>query len=275
MRIAGEEAQPGPAATGAAADPATEALAARRLAARQGRRRRAWITIGVSAAVLLAFTVYAVSMVQTEHNDGALAAIRPSGIPRNIPTGLANMMEISSIPGIRAPGFTLTDQHGRAVSLTSLRGKVVVLGFMDSRCSYLCPVMSREFTGAYRDLGVRASKVVFVAVNVNQRFASVRDVALCSAEHHLSAIPSWHFLTGTEQVLQPVWRGYYIMIDAPNSVTGIVHTATLYFIDARGAERFLAAPMVTYNTTGHVYLPPAQVAAWAGGIARLAGDLAR
>ena len=63
--------------------------------------------------------------------------------------------------------------------------------------------------------------------------------------------------------------------EAPNPDGDTIHTSAVYFIDARGAERYLATPMVDHASNGTAYLPPAQIAAWAGGIARLAGDLAR
>lgn len=62
-------------------------------------------------------------------------------------------MQLSPVPVTRAPGFTLTDQDGQAMSLASLRGRAVVLEFMDPHCTDICPIVSREFIDAYRDLG--------------------------------------------------------------------------------------------------------------------------
>jgi cytochrome oxidase Cu insertion factor (SCO1/SenC/PrrC family) len=75
--------------------------------------------------------------------------------------------------------------------------------------------------------------------------------------------------------LKAAWRDYNIQVEAPNPNADIVHTSAVYFIDARGVERYLTTPMVNHKANGTAYLPPAQIAAWAGGIARLAGDLAR
>jgi len=57
-------------------------------------------------------------------------------------------MQLSPVPVARAPGFLLTDQAGHAVSLTSLRGRVVVLEFMDPHCTCICPIVSQEFISA-------------------------------------------------------------------------------------------------------------------------------
>ena len=47
-----------------------------------------------------------------------------------------------------APDFTLTDQHGRPVSLSGLRGKVVLLTFLDPVCVTDCPLIAQEFREA-------------------------------------------------------------------------------------------------------------------------------
>ncbi len=52
-----------------------------------------------------------------------------------------------------APGFSLTDQRGRTVSLASLRGKVVLMTFLDPVCTTDCPVIAQELKQAGRMLG--------------------------------------------------------------------------------------------------------------------------
>jgi peroxiredoxin len=44
-------------------------------------------------------------------------------------------MGLSPVPARPAPGFTLTDQDGRTMSLSSFRGRAVVLEFMDPHCT--------------------------------------------------------------------------------------------------------------------------------------------
>jgi len=45
-----------------------------------------------------------------------------------------------------APGFSLTDQDGRTVSLASLRGKVVLMTFLDPVCTSDCPLIAQEMS---------------------------------------------------------------------------------------------------------------------------------
>jgi cytochrome oxidase Cu insertion factor (SCO1/SenC/PrrC family) len=77
-----------------------------------------------------------------------------------ISTRLANLMRLSALPQRAAPGFTLADQDGRRVSLSSFREKVVVLEFMDPHCTDICPIVAQEFADSGHDMGPLASKVV-------------------------------------------------------------------------------------------------------------------
>jgi cytochrome oxidase Cu insertion factor (SCO1/SenC/PrrC family) len=272
VRIAGDSQQREPSGTGPAAEAAEPGAGATR---RSARRRQMWIILGVVAVLLIGLNAYAAYVITRADNATAGANLRPSGIPGNISTSLANLMQLSPILDARAPAFTLTDQHGHTMSLASLRGKVVVLEFMDPHCTDICPIVSQEFVDAYRELGARAGKVVFAAINVNQYHATVADVAGFSTAHQLSMIPGWHFFTGPVPALRTVWRDYNIAVEAPNPNADIIHTSSVYFIDAQGRERFVASPMVDHTADGTSYLPLAQISDWAGGIAGLARDLAR
>jgi cytochrome oxidase Cu insertion factor (SCO1/SenC/PrrC family) len=250
------------------------------------RRDRRWVRLlmllGLAGVLGAGAASAAAALGGTPHPvPGQLP--RPAGIPVSISTRLANLMQLSALPRRAAPGFTLTDQNGRTMSLSGLRGKVVVLEFMDPHCTDICPIVSQEFVDAYHDLGPLASKVVFAAVNVNQYFRSVPAVATFSAEHELTMIPGWHFFTGSTAALSAVWRGYQVDVRAPNPSGDIVHNSPIYFIGRDGTERYLAVPEGSYNkprfayrTRGETgYLPAGQMTEWARGIAVLARGLAR
>lgn len=238
-----------------------------------GRRRWAVAALGLAAALLAGGVSYAAYAAQ--RGPAATSLPRASGLPANMPTQLANMMQLSPLGHAKAPGFTLTDQRGHTLTLASLRGKVVVLEFMDPHCTDICPIVSQEFIDAYHDLGPLARSVVFAAVNVNAYHASVRAMATYSTAHHLTSIPGWHFLTGPVPALRAVWRSYHIAVMAPSPDADVVHTSAVYFIDAQGNERYLASPMADHTQGGSAYLPLAQIARWGHGIATVAGDLAR
>jgi cytochrome oxidase Cu insertion factor (SCO1/SenC/PrrC family) len=224
------------------------------------------VLVGVAAAV----PAYLVARHDT---PTAMDLPRVSGLPADMPTSLANLMTLSALPRTPAPGFTLTDQHGHRLTLASLRGKVVVLQFMDPHCTDICPLVSQEFVDAYHDLGQQAGQVVFAAVNVNPYHTSVSAMAAYSQEHGLVTIPDWHFFTGPATLLRPVWQGYHIAVNAPNANADVQHTSAVYLIDQRGRERYLAMPLADHTKSGTAYLPAQQLTSWGHGIAMLAQDL--
>jgi len=178
------------------------------------------------------------------------------------------MMNLSPLPEQAAPGFTLTDQHGRRASLAGFRGKTVLLGFFDPRCTQVCPVIAQELIAADRDLGPRAASVVFVGVNVNPQAQSVAAVRHFTAVHGLARLPNWYFLTGPTRQLAPVWRDYGIEVSLAQGASQTVHSDYLYFINPLGRERFLAEPFAYRGRGGAGYLPPGTVSRWGHGIAR-------
>jgi cytochrome oxidase Cu insertion factor (SCO1/SenC/PrrC family) len=208
------------------------------------------------------------------HNAStAMQLPRVSGLPADVPTSLANLMSLSPLPRDLAPGFTLTDQQGHRMTLSSLRGKVVVLQFMDPHCTDICPLVSQEFVDAYHDLGRRAGQVVFAAVNVNPYHTDVPSMAAYSRAHGLSTIPDWHFFTGPVPRLRSVWQGYHIAVNAPSPAADVQHTSAVYLIDQHGRERYLAMAEADHTKSGTAYLPADQLASWGHGLALLARDL--
>ena len=66
-----------------------------------------------------------------------------------------------------APDFTLTDQHGMPFHLASTRGKVVLMSFIYTHCTDICPFIAIKMKDAYTLLGSDAANVVLVAVTTD------------------------------------------------------------------------------------------------------------
>jgi protein SCO1 len=231
------------------------------------------LTLLVTVLTVLAAAAAAIPAYLLARHNRTADQFRVAGLPANISTTLANLMVLDGLPHTRAPGFTLTDQNGHRLSLASLRGKVVVLQFMDPHCTDICPLVSQEFVDAYHNLGAKASQVVFAAVNVNPYHTDVPSMAAFSRAHGLVTIPDWHFFTGPVPRLRPVWQGYHIAVSAPNPNADVQHTSAVYFIDRQGRERYLASPAADHTKSGKSYLPASELASWGHGIALLARDL--
>ena len=240
--------------------------------------REPWLRRGPGLVLIgaLAFVVVIagfVAVAANRYRDQQNQPPRLTGIPASVSSSLADLMALSPLPSKVAPDFTLVDQRGRPTSLSSLRGKAVVLEFMDPRCTDICPIVSQEFVDAYHDLGAKSKRVVFVAVNVNQYHERVADVAAFSREHQLNTISTWLFLTGSTSALAAVWRDYGIEVISRGPHADVVHTSSVYFIDPTGHERFLANPVVDHTTSGASFLPGGQITSWGRGISLTAQSL--
>ncbi|MDA8026085.1 MAG: SCO family protein [Actinomycetota bacterium] len=134
-----------------------------------------------------------------------------------------------------APNFQLSTSNGQSVSLSALKGKEVILTFLDPVCYDVCPVMASEITTAVASLGASAKNVVMVAIDVNPSFTTRASIGQFDAEHGLSNISNWYYLTGSLQALNQIWREYSV-VPTVGPVGMISHPQVIYFINRRGVE---------------------------------------
>jgi cytochrome oxidase Cu insertion factor (SCO1/SenC/PrrC family) len=136
-----------------------------------------------------------------------------------------------------APSFTLTSQDGRQVSLSSLRGKVVLLTFLDPVCTTDCPIIAQELRAADAMLGAKAGGTELVAVVANPTYTSTAFTAAFTRQEGLSQVPNWLYLTGSLSQLAPVWHQYGI--DVQNLPAGAMsaHNDLAFVISATGRLR--------------------------------------
>jgi cytochrome oxidase Cu insertion factor (SCO1/SenC/PrrC family) len=164
-----------------------------------------------------------------------MAAAQASPVADTI---LAQAIDGSSAPlDGPAPAFSLTDQHGRDVTLASLRGKVVLLTFLDPVCSNGCPLEAQEFCLAGQLLGASDRHVELVAIVANPVDYQVGYVQAFDLQEGLNAMPNWLYLTGTPDQLAQVWHGYGVVAQVVSAGSMIAHSENAYVIDQRGHLR--------------------------------------
>ncbi|HET9895321.1 MAG TPA: SCO family protein [Streptosporangiaceae bacterium] len=136
-----------------------------------------------------------------------------------------------------ASPFALTDVSGRPVSLASLRGKVVLLTFLDPVRTTDCPLIARELLRADRLLGGRASSVELVAIAASQRYYTAPYLRAFDQRQHLPGVPNWHFLTGPLRSLRTVWDEYGVSARTRPDGTANARNDLVLVIDPRGRLR--------------------------------------
>jgi len=148
----------------------------------------------------------------------------------------------SSLGGARAPDFRLVNQFGQQMALSQFRGKVVVLAFVDSECTTICPLTTASMAEAKQLLGAAGSRVQLLGVDANPQATSVSDVMAYSRAH--SMVNQWDFLTGSLPQLQAAWRGFHIAVQIQRGM--IDHTPALFVIDPQGRERTVYLTQMNY-----------------------------
>jgi cytochrome oxidase Cu insertion factor (SCO1/SenC/PrrC family) len=150
----------------------------------------------------------------------------------------------TALGGRPAPGFTLTDQFGHRTSLSQFRGKAVVLAFVDSECTTVCPLSTVSMTEAVSLLGPAAARhIQLLGIDANPDAHSVSDVRAYSRAHSMMA--AWRFLTGGLAQLKANWKDYNVYVAA--SQGDIDHEPAIYLIDAHGREHTLWLTQMDYT----------------------------
>jgi cytochrome oxidase Cu insertion factor (SCO1/SenC/PrrC family) len=136
-----------------------------------------------------------------------------------------------------APGFTLTDQHGRQVPLSGLRGKVVLLTFLDPVCVTDCPLIAQEFRQAGQLLGGDARRVELVAVDVNPLYSELAYTQAFDRQEGLADVPDWLYLTGSPDRLRQVYQAYGVTSETSPGGAMLGHNDVAFVIDQAGHLR--------------------------------------
>ncbi|HEY3906241.1 MAG TPA: SCO family protein [Streptosporangiaceae bacterium] len=173
---------------------------------------------------------------------GAVAVILLGAAPLAIAQANSNADPIlaqaisgdSSTLNLPAPDFTLTDQSGRQVSLASLRGKVVLLTFLDPVCVTDCPLIGTEFAQTGRLLSADSNRVELVGVVLSPSYRSLAIMRSFDQHEGLATVPNWRYLTGSLASLKKVWVDYGMTAEVlpAGAMTG--HNDETFLINQRG-----------------------------------------
>jgi protein SCO1/2 len=132
-------------------------------------------------------------------------------------------------PPWAAPEIQLKDHNGKPFTLSSQRGKVVLLYFGYVNCPDECPLTMAHVKLARESLGKRAQDVQVIMVSTDP----ARDTpqALKTFMEHFD--PSFLGLTGSLPELQQNWQDYGVAVENG----GETHSTFLYVIDPAGNVR--------------------------------------
>ncbi len=132
------------------------------------------------------------------------------------------------------PDFTLTDQNSRQVQPSELRGKVVAVNFIYTRCPLpdVCPRLAANFAVLQRRFAARLGKdLVLLSITIDPQF-DTPEVLHDYAKRWGADPEGWRFLTGTAPAIQKVAGNFGLVYWPDEGALG--HNSTTTILDRNG-----------------------------------------
>ncbi len=131
--------------------------------------------------------------------------------------------------------FTMTGGDGKPFSISSLKGKVVVLSFGYTHCPDVCPTELLTYSDALKQLGGQAKDVAVVFASVDPE----RDTPDLIGKYAKQFNPDFIGLTVTGNQSLPVIKQQYRVVSAKakqqsDYIYLVDHTAGAYLLDKNG-----------------------------------------
>jgi cytochrome oxidase Cu insertion factor (SCO1/SenC/PrrC family) len=174
------------------------------------------------AAVGLIAGAVALGAVFVAHQNGAGPANGP-------PPGPYRGSEPPA--GLRAPDFTLRDYRGQTVRMRALRGRVVLLSFVDSKCKEKCPIVTSVMAASLRRLSpAQRAQVAPLLMSVNPLLDRPESVRRFLARRRALSLD---YLVGSVRRMRPVWKAYGV-VPAVDTGNADIHSSDVRVFDRQG-----------------------------------------
>ena len=113
-----------------------------------------------------------------------------------------------SLADYQVPHVTLINQDGKAVDFGTLvdSGKPVILDFIFTTCTTICPILSAGFTNLRRELGANPEQVQLISVTIDPE--NDRPEQLKRYRERFQGGAGWEFLTGSREDVGRVLKSF-------------------------------------------------------------------
>jgi protein SCO1/2 len=174
-------------------------------------------------------------VLRVSRNETRIDRIRPLSATR-VDSGLVKspaapvLVDLGQI----VPDFSLVDQDGRDVTLSSLRGRVVAVNFIYSRCPLpdYCPRMISNFREVRQRFSDRLSRdLTLLTISFDPKY-DTPEVLKAYARRQLADVPGWRFLTGPDDAIARACASFGIEYWPDEGL--ITHTLQTAVIDREG-----------------------------------------
>jgi protein SCO1/2 len=181
-------------------------------------RRAAAALVIASAVGLVVAAVVTASFADGSSRDEANSRYRGSEPPA----------------GIAMPEFSLRNYDGRLIRSDELRGRVIVLTFLDSQCTESCPVIAWSVARALDTLTpAERDDVEAVAISTDPAEDTTASVRRFLARNRATGRLRYVGGGGPEHELREVWNAFYVL-SSLESGRDTLHSAPVRIYDRTG-----------------------------------------
>ena len=171
---------------------------------------------------------------------GLLVAACGGGSDSTAGATLPNVPGGDAVPARNAPPIELTDQDGKQVDLAKLKGRPVLVAFLYTHCTDLCPIVASKLHTAYAHLE-KSERPLFLAVSVDPAHDTPASATTFNKHHRTVGEIDW--LLGSRAELEGVWQAWGVKPEHDaNDPEQIEHNAEIFAVDPQGQIRALFPP---------------------------------
>ncbi len=162
------------------------------------------------------------------------------GSPTDAAVTVPQIAGADAIPAKPAPPIKLTNEYGKQVDLAKLKGRPVLVAFLYTHCTDLCPIVAGKLHTAFAHLK-RSERPVFLAVSVDPAHDTPASARAFNKRHRTTGEIDW--LLGSRPELEKVWAAWKVKPQRnAKDPEEIEHNAEIFAIDPQGRIRALYPP---------------------------------
>lgn len=138
----------------------------------------------------------------------------------------------------KVPSFTYTNQHGKTVKSSDMKGKVWVADFFFSTCPTICPIMTTQMKRLNTMTEDVNEHIQYLSFSINPEYDQPEILTKYIAHHGIEA-KNWSFLTGNEAETHALGVDHFLVHAASDedSPGGFAHSPAFVLVDHEGYVR--------------------------------------
>ncbi len=158
---------------------------------------------------------FSVSGIPVTDDSGPAGSTAPAPVPSGHEGHVAQLADAARTPTVRVmspqpsvDGIALVDQQGVATTLGEAIGtdKPVLVNFIFTTCTTICPVMSAGMSQFLSNLGTGQDTVRVISISIDPELDTVDALRAYATRYHAPA--SWRLLTGSPAAVEAAQRAF-------------------------------------------------------------------